>query len=351
MVSEHGGNIYQNKNILDFSANISPFKVSDRIHKAIIDSIDNINNYPDPECTELRNKISLFENHPAEKIVCGNGAADLIYRIVHAFKPKSAIICAPTFSEYKKALSEAGCNVYEYILHEENDFFIIHEIIDLINNKTPDIIFLCTPNNPTGKLISPDILKKISDICKKKNILLVCDECFIDLTVDSDRCSLKNFLNSKCIILKAFTKFFAMPGIRLGYVLCGSEGNAEIIKNTGQYWSVSVPAQAAGIAAICEYTDENNTMTKENISSFIKKEREFLITQLDSIGIKAFSSDANFILFKTHHDLYDMLLKKNILIRDCSNFNGLEKGFYRIAVKSHEENLLLVKALREVLDV
>ena len=351
MVSEHGGNIYLNENVIDFSANISPFDITNVVYDAIIESLKNLNNYPDPECNELIKRISVFENFASEKIVCGNGAADLIYRIVYAFKPKSAVICAPTFSEYKKALSEVSCTVHEYLLREENDFLLNDDMIRFIDNTAPNMIFICSPNNPTGKLIRPDILKKITDICLDKNILLVCDECFIDFAADSEKCSLKNFINPSCIILKAFTKFFAMPGIRLGYALCGSEKTADRIKKTGQYWSVSIPAQAAGIAAVDEYLDEKNTLTKGCISSYIKNEREYLIEQLTLLGIKTFSSDANFILLKYGNDLFDLLIKKNILIRDCSNFNGLKKGFYRIAVKSHEENLILTDTMKEVLNV
>ena len=351
MVSEHGGNNYLNKSILDFSANISPFKMSENTIKAVTDSLKKCSDYPDPECCGLSERISVFENINKERIVCGNGAADLIYRISHAFKPKKAVIFAPAFSEYKKALSEIGCNTCEYILYEENDFLISDDIIDLIDLNEPDIVFICTPNNPTGRLVPPVLLKMISELCNKKNIILVCDECFIDLAADGEKYSLKNYFNDNCIVLKAFTKFFAMPGLRLGYALCGSAYIADIIKSTGQYWSVSTPAQTAGIAAIDEYFGSENTLTKRYISEYIKKEREYLICELSLLNIKVFPSDTNFILLKTEYDLYDMLLEKDVLIRDCSNFIGLKKGFYRIAVKTHEENVTLINALREVLDV
>ena len=351
MVSEHGGNIYANTGVIDFSANISPFGINEKVIRAVIDSSRKWSDYPDPHCIELIRKISQHECMDENRIVCGNGAADLIYRIAHAFKPQNAVICAPSFSEYQKALSEAECNIHNYTLYEENDFLIGTEITEFIKANSPDIVFICTPNNPTGKLIMPDVLKNIAELCLKKDILLVCDECFIDFVSDGDKYSLKNSFNYYCIILKAFTKFFAMPGLRLGYALCGSEQIANKLKNSGQYWSISTPAQAAGIAALDAYHDMDNRLTKEYISEVIKEERGYLTDNLSSLGIKVFSSDANYILLRSSLDLYGALLKKNILIRDCSNFSGLKKCFYRIAVKKHEDNVTLINAVKEVLNV
>ena len=344
MICEHGGYIYSQKGLIDFSANISPFGLSERIIDAVVSSADSWVNYPDPFCGELREKIGAYENMGAENIVCGNGAADIIFRIVHAFKPRKALVCYPSFSEYSKALSEWGSEITGYYLREEDDFAVGEELIRRIREQHTDMIFLCSPNNPTGKLIPEKILERIAEICKDRDIILVCDECFMDLTVSREKHTLKNHINSRCIILKAFTKLFAMPGLRLGYALCGSGELAERLSASGQYWSVSSPAQAAGMAALEIQHD------MEKLPAYISRQREYLYSRMDSMGIRYYRSDGNFILFRSRDDLGELLLKRDILIRDCSNFKGLSRGYYRIAVRTHEENRLLTDNMEEVLN-
>ena len=150
MICEHGGYIYSKKGLIDFSANISPFGLSERIIDAVVSSADSWVNYPDPFCGELREKIGAYENMGAENIVCGNGAADIIFRIVHAFKPRKALVCYPSFSEYSKALSEWGSDITGYYLREEDDFAVGEELIRRIREQHTDMVFLCSPNNPTG---------------------------------------------------------------------------------------------------------------------------------------------------------------------------------------------------------
>ena len=347
MIQEHGGNIYEyavnHADIIDFSANINPLGVPDGIKKAVESSINQLNRYPDPNCTELTKKISLYENVAEGNIVCGNGAADLIYRIVHAFRPQNALIFAPTFGEYKKALMECGCNVREYILHEERNFSPDTDMLESLTADT-DIAFLCSPNNPTGQLIPPALLADISEKCLKNDIILVCDECFLGFAENSDIYSLRNFINSNCIILKAFTKLFAVPGLRIGYAVCGSPAAVESIRKSGQHWSVSVVAQNAGIAAL------NETEFVKQTVEFVKNEREFLCTELCRQVTEIFPSSVNYILLKSIYDLEDRLLKENILIRNCSNYSGLDECFYRIAVRTHEENLKLISALKRCIN-
>ena len=334
---EHGGNIYNYNDIIDFSANINPLGMPLKVREAVMNSADLWEKYPDPECVELRKTLSETEDIPYENIVTGNGADDLIYRIVHAFKPKKAVICVPTFGEYEKALEEIGCTVDWLFLKEENDFCVTADILEMLTPDA-DILFLCSPNNPTGQLIPPDLLKKISVKCMENNIIFVCDECFMGFAENGENYSLKQYINRNSIILKAFTKLYAMPGLRLGYALCGSENNAGKLQHSGQFWSVSVPAQAAGIAAVKEKKYVCETI------GYVKKEREFLRCELQKYGIKVFPSAVNYLLFKADKQLDDRLIEKGILIRNCANYRGLCEGFYRIAVRTHEENKLLISA-------
>ena len=343
MIKEHGGNIYgQSSSIIDFSANINPLGMPAKVKKAVMESIEKSDIYPDPECVSLRKSISDYEEVPYKKIVCGNGAADLIYRIVSALKPKEALITAPAFGEYRKALSEYGCKISEYLLYEDNDFIVDSKIVSCINDRT-DIVFLCNPNNPTGRLIPCDVLEMIAKRCIETGTILVSDECFIGFTGKEETHSLKKFFNDNCIILKAFTKLFACAGLRAGYAVFGNSDLAEKVRGTGQYWSVSVPAQAVGIAAF-----QCDDFVKKTIE-YICSERKYLEEQLTECGIRFFSSEANYILIKSFAGLDDMLLNSGIMIRNCGNYRGLSNVFYRIAVRTHSENLRLIETIKKIL--
>lgn len=339
MNHEHGGNIYKYNNIIDFSANINPLGMPYSVREAVINSADTWEKYPDPDCVQLRKMLSNAEEFPFENIVIGNGADDLIYRIVHCFNPRKAVIHEPTFGEYEKALEEIGCDIYRHFMKEENSFKLTADILEMLKPDV-DILFLCSPNNPTGRLISPELLKKISERCMEHNIILVCDECFMGFVQNCEIYSLKQCINKNSIILKAFTKLYAIPGLRLGYVLCGSENIAEKLQRSGQFWSVSIPAQAAGIAVVKEEKYVCKTI------GFVKSEREFLIRELQKYDVKVFPSDANYLLFKSYKQLDKRLVNNGILVRNCANYIGLCDGFYRIAVRTHDENKLLISALR-----
>ncbi|MBQ5989782.1 MAG: aminotransferase class I/II-fold pyridoxal phosphate-dependent enzyme [Oscillospiraceae bacterium] len=338
----HGGDVTEKKVIYDFSANLNPLGMPEQVIAAASAAVSECTRYPDHECRKLRKKLSVYENIPYENIVCGNGAADLIFRIVHAFRPEKAVLCIPSFSEYRYALEEVDCQITEYITEASDDFTVNEGILDFLTDDV-DIIFLCTPNNPTGKLILPDLLRKISEKCLEKNIILICDECFMPFTGASDEYSLRSCLNENCIVLKAFTKLFAMPGLRLGYALCGSAETAARIHNSGQFWSVSVPAEEAGAAAL-DVKD-----WKEKTVAFITKEREYLTEKLCECGLEVTGSSANFLLFRSRDDLGKLLLEKGIMIRECTDFCGLGNGYFRTAVRTRKENEILVEGIKEVL--
>lgn len=341
---EHGGNTYKFKIKLDFSANINPLGMPENVKKAAADAIENSDRYPDPGCTVLRRKLSVYERIPMENIVCGNGASDLIYRIIAAVKPKNALICAPTFSEYKKALIQNGCNVAEHRLSENNNFNLTSEFADKITPKT-DMIILCSPNNPNGEVITPYTMSIIIDKCAYTNTLVVCDESFMDLVVGGGKYTVKRMINSNIIIIKAFTKTYAMAGLRLGYGIFGDAEMAEKVRNSGQFWSVSVPALAAGEAASDEFAYVRISR------KIIDCERRFLMEKLTEMGLMVYPSKANFLLFRCELPLDKLLLKKGILIRNCSNFGGIEKDHYRIAVRTHKENIMLIEAIERILHV
>ncbi len=340
----HGGEIYDKKVTLDFSVNTNPLGLPEGVRTALITNTDSFSLYPDNKYTELKTALADYEKLDRDFIICGNGASDLIFRLCYAIKPKKAMVTAPAFSEYEKALREVDSSVVYYSLKEEEDFQVTGQLLNQLD-KTLDLLFLCCPNNPTGSLINQELLKEIVEQCHNNDIFLVMDECFMDFTDEGDKYSLKRYLidNDRIFILKAFTKFYAMAGIRLGYGLCGNRDLLKRISGIGPAWNVSVPAQIAGVNALKEisYRLESREL--------IKRERNYLYGGLCALGLKVFAPSANYIFFKGAQSLYEELLAKGILIRQCDNYVGLNKEFYRVAVKNHNENEILLKEIKEYL--
>lgn len=337
---EHGGNYFSRDIIHDFSVNINPLGMPEGVKRVLAENTDKFSAYPDPKCSELVKRLSEAEDLPAENIVCGNGAADLIYRLVHAKKPKRALLISPTFSEYEKALSEVDCEIVFHELNEAEDFALTEHILDDISDDI-DMLFLCSPNNPTGAVIKPFLMDRIYEECSRKDILLVVDQCFIGFVSKCERYLLKP--KSGAIVLKAFTKLYAMAGLRLGYMLCGDISLAEKLRETGQCWSVSVPAQLAGEAALLEKGYALET------AELIRREREYLTCSLENMGLKVYPSEANFLLFRSALSLDELLLREGIAIRSCANFRGLDRTYFRTAVRTHEENTALINAAKKII--
>lgn len=339
--NEHGGDIFEREIMYDFSANLNPLGMPESVKNTLQKSISEWEKYPDPFCRSLVKKLSEQEDFSPENIVCGNGAADLIFRIVQTVKPKKAVVCAPTFSEYSKALTQNGSEISAYFLSEKNGFALDEKILEMLDESV-QMLILSTPNNPTGRTIDGELLRQICEKCRANDIVFLCDECFIGFTENAAHA--EQFINPNVVVLKAFTKIYAMAGLRLGYALFGDVKLAEKVRRNGQFWSVSAPAQTAGEAALDEKFYLEKTL------ELVKKEREFLTEKLQSFGFKVYPSEANFILFYTKLALDEMLLSEKILIRNCVNFDGLEQGYFRIAVRSHEENSALVSAIERCLN-
>ena len=343
----HGGDIYSfGDAVLDFSANINPLGLAPGVRKAIIQSIENCVNYPDPLCRKLKKSIAEWEGVPQGGIVCGNGAADVIYRLVQAVRPKKVLLLAPTFSEYECALRAARCACEFYLLPESRGFVPDEDILDSIHAGL-DMVFICNPNNPTGVLAPPPLMRRILKKCTEMKVLLVADECFNDLLDEPGKHTMKPYLQEcpNLFILKAFTKLFAIPGLRLGYGL----GDAPLIDRVSrqeQAWSVSVPAQEAGAAAVLE--KEYVRQTRE----LVRGEREYLTSRLRALGCIAYDSQANYVFFKAPGGagMQDYLRTKGILIRSCANYRGLGAEFFRIAVRLREQNELLAGAMDEFIN-
>ncbi len=345
MEKVHGGDIYSyRRDIIDFSANINPLDIKKEVRDAIAESVDTASVYPDTEYKKLREAIAEIENTCPEYIVCGNGAAEIIFNLVLAIRPQKVLLTAPAFAEYEKAVDVWESEKIFFDLSESKGFEMDEGILKMIN--CVDMMFLCQPNNPTGKLIEPGLMKKIIDECSKNNVFLVIDECFLDFTGKKEEYtaagSIEKYKN--LFILKAFTKMFAIPGIRMGYGICANNAVMDKIYAVRQPWSVSCTAEAAGIAC-CMIYDKTVSETVDYISN----EKKFLYESFEKMNVKYFSSAANYILFKAEEGLKEKMADKGFLIRSCSNYMGLDGHFYRMAVKKHEDNARFIKALEECL--
>lgn len=340
-VPETVGKSYKRRIKLDFSADLNPLGMPEGSKRAVSE-MSCFEVYPDPDCTELRKKIAAYEKVPMENIVCGSGEEDLIYRIVQGLCPKKALVCAPTFSEYKRALLENGCDVKEYMLSKENNFGLTTEFADHITPGT-DIVFLCSPNDPTGEIITPYTLGTISEKCRRNNTILVCDESFMELVPKNERFSGKGLPGVHIIVIKGFTKAYAMAGLRLGYAIFAADRIAEIVRDTGKRCNVSGPAQAAGKAAL-----EDEVYLKRS-RRVISDERRYLSEELTRMGIMVYPSQADFLLIRCELPLDKLLIKRGILIRSCSDLTGLENGYFRIAVRTHSDNKRLVAEMEKIL--
>ncbi len=345
----HGGDIEGYKleygrEPLDFSANCNPLGMPKGVPGAVWKAAKTANKYPDPLCRRLGIALSEKLGIAQEYILFGNGAADLIFRLALAEKPKKAVVTAPTFAEYELALNTAGCDVTHHTLMKAKDFTVTETILDRIAPGT-DMLFICNPNNPTGQTVDPGLMVDILEACEKSGTLLVVDECFNGFLDKPEQHSLKKKLPDygNLIILDAFTKLYGMAGVRLGYCLSKNTKLLTRMKEAGQPWSVSSLAQAAGLAALSEdaYIEKSRAL--------VKKERAYLIKSLQLPGINPYDGEANFIFFEsTIPGLTAKLRERGILIRDCGNYHGLSKHYYRIAVRTHKENSELVAALKQL---
>ena len=339
--SPHGGDIYTNRVRLDFSANLNPAGTPAAVVDALKKAASACAAYPDPYCTALRNGIAAAEKIPAKTVLCGNGAAELIYAFAYALpKGKPALIVSPTFCEYETALCAAGILAEHYLLRQADGFRVTDDFCS-IDFTRYCAVFLCSPNNPTGITVECGIIQRLL----RTGVRVFLDLTFLDLTETPDKYDIPRLISEypNLTVLRAFTKSFAMAGVRFGYALCGDETFLKSMSEKTQCWNVSSLAQAAGTAALgCGEWLASSVKT-------ISSERNRLTNELQKLGILVFPGEANYLLLYAEKDLCGEMLQRGILLRDCANYVGLGQGFVRIAVRSREENDALLASLREAL--
>ena len=343
----HGGNaaFESVKAVIDLSANINPLGLPEGVRDAIIREIPQCALYPDSFSSKLREKIAEFEHVDAEWIYCGNGASDIIFRLPRAVQAKKVMITAPTFSDYERSARSFGSEVFRYTLYPASGFILDNGFVETVRIKAPGLVYVCNPNNPTGRLTEAGLIKELLNYCGQIGALVAVDECFLDFAEQADNYTSKMFLGrySNLIIIKAFTKMFGLPGIRLGYALCSDKTLIDSLYFHGPDWPVSNLAQTAGIAAM-----ENAGGFIRQSVNYVSAERAVLEKELTRLGYKVFESKVNYVFFQNPYpfDLYDELDKKGIRIRACGNYYGLDGSYYRIAVSTKENNARLLDAVK-----
>lgn len=343
----HGGDIYRNQVDYDFSVNINPLGMPRASVRAAIQAIHQAGSYPDWKGEALCRAIADAEGVQAGQVLLGNGAAELIYCMVQALRPACGMVTAPSFQEYEAALCSVGAKVRYWELSEAEDFVLRRDITEAVTQET-DILFLCNPHNPTGQLSTKALLEEIAEKCERTKIWLCLDECFLPFLEEEAEYTLKHQLERfpHMVILRAFTKIYGMPGLRLGYALTASKRLLAGMRGCLQPWNTSLPAQFAGLAALKDLS------YLERTHDLIREEKCFLLKELSSgLAQKIYAPGANFIFFSARKGLRERLLAERILIRDCSNYRNLGPGYYRIGIRSHEENKELIRRWKKAAGV
>ena len=357
MSVNHGANLYDlskkygfsKDEFLDFSSNINPFGTSTLAKEYVINNIDMVSVYPDPEYTELKKSISSYCKCKEENIILGSGATELISAFISTINPKKATLLSPAYSEYEKELKKNNCEIIKYFSREYNNFKIDPvELVDFINEHECDLVVICNPNNPTGFSFSK---LDIEVILNNTNAFVMVDETYIEFTKTNlySSSSLVDTHNN-LFVIRGTSKFFSTPGIRLGYGLIGNKNIKNKINENIDLWNINIIASSMGEIM---FTDKEYITNCVNI---ILDERNYLYNSLCEFNsLKVYESKGNFILCNlknkniTAHELREKLIPKKIIIRDCQSFDGLDEYFFRVCILKPEDNRYLINSLKEIL--
>ncbi len=338
--------------IVSFSANVNPLGISDRLRSTLSEHLDVITGYPDREYTSLRKVIAAYCGSEYENIIVGNGSTELISLFIQIEHPKKALIVGPTYSEYEREVSLGGGTSLYFPLKEEDNFVLDHESLASQLNESIDLLIMCNPNNPTSTCISRRTMRKILDACKLNDIFVMVDETYIEFTSNYDEVSsipLTQYYNN-IIILRGISKFFAAPGLRLGYGITGNRDLIKAINSRKNPWTINSLAEAAGRLM---FTDEEYI---QNTKDLISRERSRVTDALSKIkGLKVYEPSANFVLVRIESEhisadiLFDACIRERMMIRNCCTFPFLDNKYFRICFMKPEMNDRLLSVISSVM--
>ena len=340
------------EDITSFSANVNPLGISPLLRDTLAKHVDAITSYPDREYTQLRKSICAYTGANFENIIVGNGSTELISLFIQTTHPKKALILGPTYSEYEREISLEGGHTLYYPLKEENNFQM--DVEDFCNqlNDSLDLLVLCNPNNPTSTAVARKDMRKILDCALQYGISVMVDETYEEFTPEGSKISsipLTNNYNN-LIVLRGISKFFAAPGLRLGYAVTGNPDLLKYINTKKNPWTINSLAEIAGCIMFSDKDYINKT------KALITGERQRMYDTLSSWKtVKVYPSCTNFLLVRilredvTSDMVFDHCIRKGLMIRDCSTFPFLDSSYIRFCVMSPEKNNELLEAFREIL--
>lgn len=353
----HGGDVYRNPIEYDFSINVNPLGMPLASIQAAHEGVVLTGRYPDYKAEQLCHAIAKAKQIPADRIIPGNGAAELLYALGQTI-PGKALTIAPTFTGYAEAVA-AGGGEMSYAGCEDADGraadmdgqdklqFDSETVIQRLLEKLDDsirLVFLCNPNNPTGTLFTREQILRVLAKAEAMQAYVCVDECFLPFLEEKTAYSMLPYLaeHPRLLVLRAFTKIYCMAGLRLGYLACGDADLQSKIRAKIQPWNTSIPAQMAGIAALSD--TEYLAKTRENLQA----ERAYLVPRLRELVAEVYDGYGNFLLFRDEPDLKERMLDVGVLIRGCDDFEGLDNTYFRIGIRSHSENQEFIRRLIRV---
>ena len=351
---EHGGNVFAvarslgitPDKLIDFSASINPLGMAPGVRHALAGCFERLLHYPDKGAAELKESLAAYHGVGAAEIAVANGSTELIHLMPRVVAGRRGLIVAPAFAEYACALERSGWRIDYFYLKSEEDFALSLPALKEQLASGYDMLFICNPANPTGTLMPKEDVQGVIGLCRDSDTFLVLDEAFIDFCeMESAKHQIRQC--PRAVLLRSMTKFFAIPGLRLGYAIAATE-TIRAIASLQDPWSVNTAAQVAGIASLgdagyCEWT-----------RNYIDQERDRLAAGLAGIpGLRVFPGRANYLLAEIRNGssaagMRSRLMARGLLVRDCGNFQGLDGRFFRVAVRLREENELLLEHLRGI---
>ncbi|HYR60510.1 MAG TPA: threonine-phosphate decarboxylase CobD [Nitrospiraceae bacterium] len=350
----HGGNIYKVaqeqripvERIMDFSASINPLGPPASVLRTIRSALKQIVHYPDPDCWQLRQELSQQCGVNSDMILVGNGSTELIHLLPRVLGIKSALIIGPTFEEYAQALMATGSLVqYVHARREERFRPPVNDVLRELSAKRTrfDAVFLCNPNNPTGQVMNRPAIYELAEMVERQHGWLIVDEAFIDYCQEQTVVSMLRE-HPRMVVVRSLTKFYALPGLRIGYLL-GASKVVDQLKDRQPPWSVNSLAQEVSCAVLQDYAYAIKSR------AFMKNERTRFVRGLRSLSsLRVYSSAANFVLielpaFICAGEVTDRLASERLLVRNCSTLPGLTTQMIRVAIRTVKENRRLLTAL------
>ena len=341
----HGGRLLEfsksGKKYIDFSASINPYGIDPNLKDILKESIDILVHYPNQDYSEIKALISRKHDVSEESIYLGNGANSIIFRLFSIFD-KELNICIPTpsFETYRLAAESVSANIVYY---DMNGFKITNEIFDILSDNI-DVLVLTNPNNPTGYLIEEELLQRLLEYCKAENIFVLLDECFLEFVLDGEKYSQISNLSkyTNLAILRSLTKLYAFPGLRFGYLLTANKKIIENLNKLTPSWDINTLAIEAAKFSLTQ--DMSQVVLK------IQKEKSILLKNLKSVGIEVFDSKTNFLLCRYKKNLSNALLNQGVIVRDCSDYRGMDDTYFRVAVRTNSDNMILFENIKELIE-